>query len=241
MVDPAQKAGLAALVMVLCLVSDKPTVGLAAVFGMCGLATFWAAIPLRVFCGVLVAEAAFLLMTVGGVAVSIGASPSVGTWAFAVGPCWVGTSPSSLALAWRLATRALGSAAAMNFLALTTPLGDLLEVMRGLRLPVLLIDLMTVVYRFVFTLMDSLVRMHTAQESRLGYASFQRGMVSAGLLAGGLFVDACRRTRRLQTALESRGCSRDLRVLPITYRRDSGLYRVEAVLLCGLVMIWSLS
>ncbi|MCL4533580.1 MAG: cobalt ECF transporter T component CbiQ [Bacteroidetes bacterium] len=241
MVDPAHKAALAVSVMVLCLALDKPAVGLLAALGMWGMASCWAAIPFRVFAGVLMAEAAFLLMATVGVAISVGTAYSRSMWGFAAGPWWVGTDRASLELAAHLVTRALGSASALNFLALTTPLVDLLEVMRRLRLPPLLTDVMMVVYRFTFTLLESLVRMHTAQESRLGYVNFQRGMVSAGLLAGGLFVDSCRRTSRLQTALESRGHRGELRVLSIHYRSDPRLYWAGAILLGSLFFAWSLA
>lgn len=239
-VDPSHKVALAALVIALCLVLDKPAVGLVAALGMGALAVFWAGIPFRVFTGMLTAEGAFLLMSVAGVALSINTSFPASRWGFALGSWWVGTTEGSFAVAAHLATRALGSAAAMNFLALTTPLVDILEVMRRLRSPALLMDLMTVVYRFVFTLMDCLARMHTAQESRLGYASFHRGMASAGLLAGGLFMDACRRTQRLQTALESRGYDGALYVLPISYRRDPNLYWAGSLLLGSLLFAWRL-
>src|SRR5512133_338774 len=142
MVDPAHKLVLAVSVIVLCLVLDKPLVGLMAALGMWGLASCWAAIPPRVFGGVLAAEATFLLMAVAGVAVSVGSAPSSASpWGLAVGPWWVGTSQATLDLASRLVARALGGAAAMNFLALTTPLVDIMEVLRRLQLPPLLIDL----------------------------------------------------------------------------------------------------
>lgn len=242
MVDPAHKAALAASVIVLCLVLDKPLVGLMAALGMWALASCWAAIPVRVFGGVLAAEATFLLMAVAGVALSAGPTPSsAAAWGTAVGPWWVGTSQSSLELSARLVARALGGASAMNFLALTSPLVDLMEVMRRLRVPPLVIDLIVVVYRFAFTLLDTAARMHTAQESRLGYVNFRRGMASAGMLGGQLFLDAYRHSKRLQTALESRGYGGELRVLPAIYRTDPVVYCAGAILLGAMLWAWRLT
>ncbi len=239
-VEPAHKVVLALSVVLLCLLLDKPAVGLVAALGMWGLASGWAAVPIRVFGGMLMAESVFLLMAVAGVAVNLGMAPGPGGWGFVMGPWWVGTSHASLDLAWRLAARSLGSAAAMNFLAFTTPLADLLEVMRRLRLPALLIELMALVYRFLFVLLGSLARMRTAQECRLGYSSFRRGMASAGLLAGGLLLDSARRTQRLQMALDSRGGG-NLRVLPIPYRYDPRLWAAGTTLLGILLLVWRLT
>ena len=235
-VDPMYKAGLALLVIVLCLVLDRPMVGLLAAAWMWGLATYWGGLPGLLFGRVLLAEAAFLLLTVAGVAVSVSTIPPAIGWSWNLGPLWVGCSPASLETALRLATRALGGTAAMNFLALTTPLVDLIDALRRLKTPALLIDLMTLVYRFLFTLLESLTRIHTAQESRLGYVNLSRGMSSAGVLAGQLFVDACHRSRRLQIALESRGYSGELRVLPAEYRRDRWLPWLGAGIVASLFL-----
>ncbi len=217
------KAGLALTVIVLCLVLDRPMVGLLAAAWMWLLASRWGGLPVLLFGRVLFAEALFLLLAVVGVALSIATTPPEIGWSWNLGPLWVGCTPGSLDTALRLATRALGGTAAMNFLALTTPLVDVIDALRRLRTPALLIDLMTLIYRFLFTLLDSLTRIHTAQESRLGYVNLSRGMSSAGVLAGQLFVDACHRSRRLQIALESRGYSGELKVLPAAYRGDRWL------------------
>lgn len=241
-VDPAHKALVAAVVLTLCLVLDKPLVGLAAAAGMCGLACLWASMPPAVFARVLAAEAGFVLLAVLGIALSIGTGAQPPRlFSVAVGPVWIGTDSMSMSSAGRIAGRALGCVAAMNFLALTTPLVDLLEVARRLRLPPLLCDLVTVVYRFTFTLLETLGRMHRAQESRLGYVSLRRGVASAGLLGGQLLLDAYRRSRRLETALQSRGYHGELKVLPITYRADRQLCYAGAGIVAGLFLVWGLT
>lgn len=231
------KAGLALLVIVLCLVLDRPMVGLLAAVWMWGLASYWGGLPVLLFGRVLLAEALFLLLAVVGVALSVGTMPTEIGWSWNLGPLWIGCTPESLDTTLRLATRALGGTAAMNFLALTTPLVDIIDALRRLRTPALLIDLMTLIYRFLFTLLESLTRIHTAQESRLGYVNLSRGMSSAGVLAGQLFVDACHRSRRLQIALESRGYSGELRVLPAEYRTDRWLPWLGTGVIASLFLI----
>jgi cobalt/nickel transport system permease protein len=110
--------------------------------------------------------------------------------------------------------------------------------MRRWRVPELLIDLATLMYRFIFVLLESLERMLIAQESRLGYRTYRRGMVSAGLLGSQLFIDAYRRSQRLQTALEARGYDGVLRVLPGQYRRDPALLRVGLTAIVTLGLGW---
>jgi cobalt/nickel transport system permease protein len=150
------------------------------------------------------------------------------------------SSPEAVSQAIILVTRALGAASAMNFLALTTPLVDIVELLRRWHVPLILIDLMTVIYRFIFVLLETLNRIYIAQDSRLGYhTSYFRVMNSAAMLGSRLFIDAFQRSRRLQLALESRGYDGgDLRVLPSRYTFDHTLLWLGGAAVVSLVLAW---
>ena len=241
-IDPAYKAGLAFSVLLLCLVFSEPAVGILAVGWMFCLSVYLAGIPARTFGRVLLAEVTFLVLGTVGVVISLSATdPSgISTWIIRVGPIWISSSPNTLAQAVTIVTRALGAASAMNFLALTTPLVDIVELLRRWHVPVILIDVMTVIYRFIFVLLESLEKMYVAQDSRLGYnTSYFRAMNSAGLLGSRLFIDAFQRSRRLQIALDSRGYDGgDLRVLPSNYTSGRNLIWIGAVVMASLVLAW---
>jgi cobalt/nickel transport system permease protein len=227
--DPAYKAGFSLFVLVLCLTLNRPLVGAVAAAWMWILSIWWAQLPASLIRKVLLAEGAFLALSVAGVAVNI-----------RFHPFFLGMTADGLDSALLLFTRALGCASAMNFLALTTPLVDLLDLGRRLRLAPLLLDLMTLIYRFIFTLLESLERMRTAQDARLGYSGFWRGMSSAGSLAARLFVDAYQRSARVQIALEGRGYAGELRVLPGDYRRDGRVFLLAAIIALSMFFVWSL-
>jgi cobalt/nickel transport system permease protein len=234
--DPAQKGALAAFAILLCLLLDRPAVGLLTIGWMLALTTLWARVPPLVFGRTLLAEGLFLMLSVASVAVSVSRSQS-GPAVWQLGPLWLSTSPAALDLAARLFTRALGCAAALNFLILTTPLTDLIELLRRLRVPETLIELMTIIYRAIFVLLESLNRMRTAQDARLGFSSPQRAMRSAGLLGSQLFLDAYRRSRRLQVALESRGLDGPLRVIALDYTSDRRVWWIGGAMTASLVLV----
>jgi cobalt/nickel transport system permease protein len=238
-IDPAQKAALAVLVITLSLLLNHPLVGALAASWMWGITTLWAGVPGRVFGRLLLVESTFLALAVVGVALSVSAAPppSAG-WQWHIGTLWLSSSPAALAQALLLVCRALGGASAMNFLALTTPLVDIVELLRRLRVPALLIDLMTLIYRFIFVLLNRMDQMYTAQQSRLGYSTPWKGMKSAALLGSRLFVDAYQRSQRMQVALESRCYTGDLRVLPIRYRRDWRMMWIGVIMGVSLLVVW---
>ncbi len=238
--DPAYKAGLALAVILLCLTLNRPAVGLLAAGWMAGLLTGWAGVPSRTVLRVLLGEAAFLALAVGGVALSVSLGPTLpdgARWGWRLGPLWLTSSPTALELAATLASRALGCAAAMSFLALTTPLVDLVDLARRLHTPPLLVDLATLIYRFTFELLDTLERMRIAQSNRLGYADFRRGMASAALLASRLWLETYRRSQRLQIALEGRGYAGELRVLPNEYRRSTWVIGLALLVAASLLAV----
>jgi len=233
-VHPGQKSGLALLVIALCLALNEPLVGLLAAAWMTVLAVAWARLPLRVFGAAVLTEGFFLVFAVLSIAVSIHAGSSRWPLAFSI-------TPESFAAAQLPFTRALGSATAMLFLAFTTPLVDLLDLGRRAGAPVLLLDLATLIYRFIFVLLESLQRMVIAQETRLGYANMRRAMNSAALVASRLLIDTYQRSQRLQTALESRGYTGDLRVLPAEYQRSRLIWILMAALTASLFAVWRLA
>ena len=218
LVDPIYKVGLAMLVVLLCLVLDRPISNLLAIGWMAGLTVGMAKIPLGVFGRILLAEATFLMLTTIGIIVSISTQQPELIWQTKIGFLWFSASPDTIQQGVQLVTRALGAASALNFLALTTPLTDIITLLQRWNTPDYLIDLMTVMYRFIFVLLDTLEQMIVAQESRLGYhTSYRRAMSNAGQVGARLFMNSFQRSRQLETALTARGYDGELRVISPTY------------------------
>ncbi|MBM4427668.1 MAG: cobalt ECF transporter T component CbiQ [Chloroflexi bacterium] len=227
-IDPAQKAGFTALVIALCLLLNRPWVGVAAALSVWILSVGLGQVSAGVMRRVVLAEGIFLAASVAGVAVSV-----------RFDPFFIGMTPHGLDSALLLFSRSLGCVLAMNFLALTTPMIDLVDLGHRLRLSPLLLDLMTLIYRFIFTLLESLERIYTAQEARLGYGGFWRSMSSAASLAALLFVDAYRRSARVQVAIEGRGYDGNLRVLRNGYRWNMRLLFCMGATLLLMIFAWS--
>ena len=239
-VDPLQKASVAGVALLFCLTLNQPVVSFATIVWMVGAATIWARVPVRVVTHALLGELFFLCLSLLGLLVSIGAAPTQPVlFAWPLGSLWIYTSQTSLLLAAALLLRALGCATALNFLALTTPLVDLIELMRRLRVPDLLIDLMTISYRSIFVLLECIERTYLAQDSRLGYRNALRTWVSASNLGSRLFLETFRRSQQLGLALESRGyVGRALNVLPATYRRPWQAWMIALAIAITLLLFY---
>ncbi len=212
---PAYKAGCSFSALILCLGISRFGLSLFVLVVMLGLSIFWARLPARFVVRLTFVEGGFLLFGVLGVAISVSGIPSPG--AIAMGPLWFNLSAASVWSATNLLMRTLGCAAAMNFLALTTPTVDLIDLLRRMRVPAMLIELMSLMYRFIFVLLDSLDRMILAQEVRSGFRNWRSSMYSAAQIGTNLFIEAFRRSQRLEIALQGRAWDGNLRVLPQEY------------------------
>jgi len=115
------------------------------------------------------------------------------------------------------ALRSLAMLAALLGLVLTTPLPDLLTVLRRLHTPELLLDLMILSYRMQFVLQQAWTESHTAQSARLGYRGWRQAWRSTGLLAGQMAVQVWQRAAALQSAADARAYQGTLRFLPATH------------------------
>lgn len=123
----------------------------------------------------------------------------------------------------QLAARSLGALTALLFLALTTPMLDLIALLRRLKVPEVLLEIMVLCYRMLFVLSEALHNTQTAQAARLGYATPGLALRSLGSLTANLTLQIWQRSRDLQLAAQSRNNDGALRFLEPEYansRRD---------------------
>jgi cobalt/nickel transport system permease protein len=213
-VHPAEKIIFAALTIALCLASGAPLVCLLGL-GMATLAvTRGAGIPLRAYWHFLRLPFGFIIagvLTMAVVAVPGGGPDTLVAWP--MGPWHIGVTSASLAQAARVLAVSVASVGCTLFLALTTPMVDISDQLRRWHVPALFVELMLLVYRFIFVLLETAQAMHLAQESRMGYSTWGRSLRSVAMLASNLYLRSHARASALVTALSARGYTGELRVL----------------------------
>lgn len=116
-----------------------------------------------------------------------------------------GISDQSLLVGIRLILKALACVSCMYFICLTTPMTDILQALKKLKVPTVIISLMELIYRYIFVLLEEAEKMRTAQMSRLGYVNLKTSIKSAGQLIGTLFIKSYTKCDRVYSALQSRG------------------------------------
>ena len=115
-----------------------------------------------------------------------------------------GISPDSLHTGFKIFLRALGAVACLYFFSLNTPMNSFLSLLRK-HVPGIVVELMELMYRFIFIVWEEAGKIHTAQSSRLGYKGFVNSLKSLADLITSVFIRALRRVDRISVSLESRG------------------------------------
>lgn len=180
--------------------------GLALLVGLQILASVLGArVPLHTYLAVAAAPIGFLLLSC---ATRLAAPDADGAWQLHL---------ALLPTVAHDALRSLAVLAALLGLVLTTPMPDLLALLRRLRAPALLLDLMALSYRMLFVLRQAWEEGISAQQARLGHHGWRNRWRSTGLLGGQMAVQVWQRAASLQMAADARACQGSLRFLPTHY------------------------
>ena len=187
-----------------------------------------AAVPMRLYGRVALPGAAFLLLSCLTLLVSVQLDEhGAASWRYA---------PEMLPQVEAIAARALAALAALLSLVLTTPLPDLIGLLRRLRTPEILLDLMVLCYRMLFVFSATTRDIVSAQDARLGYSTRRRGLRSLGQLIASLSLGIWLRARALHRAALARNGDGPLRFLTPVYPQ-AGRDRLIALLAGGSLIV----
>lgn len=105
-----------------------------------------------------------------------------------IGNSFFGVKGESLVEAVILIFRVLACLSSTFFIALTTPINYLIKVFKKLKLPSVIIELIILIYRFIFVFLEESKEIIFAQEMRFGYMGIKNTYRSIGLLMKSLFI-----------------------------------------------------
>ena len=208
-VNPALKAGGCGGLLLFCLLARTSWLPLALFLGMAA-ATCAAGVKLRLYWSALTVPAAFLCASVLAMLWQYASAPG-GLASIPFFSGYLVLFPAAQAKACLVFFRALGAVSCLYFLSFTTPMPELLGVLRRLPVPDVVMDLAILIYRYLFVLLATYENMRDAAESRLGFSAPARSLRTTGVLYGNLLARSFRRAQACFDAMESRCCDGPIR------------------------------
>ena len=202
--NDSYKVAAACTALLLCLVLNRLEVSAAVLISM-GIVNVRAnQVPVRDYIGFLKIPIAFLVLGSAAIACGFSVKP-FGDYRIWLHWCYLYLTKEGIRQALELFFKAMGAVSAMYFLALSTSAGQLAGVLRKAHVPKIIVELMNMIYRFIFILTKVQRNMKTAAESRLGYVDFKTSCRSFGQTGGNLFLLSLRKADTYYDAMVSRG------------------------------------
>lgn len=216
-VHPGEKGLFALFCLTAALLSRTPLIPLAIGAALAAMTIIGAGIPWREYLRLAALPALFLFWSCLALAISFSGEgvplAHLPALKLTVSLSSRGLDQAELALA-----RSLGATFSLLFLALTTPMTEIMGLLRTLGAPRLLIELMTITYRQIFVFLEITGQIRAAQEARLGYASARLAMKSMAGLAGNILLRSISRARQNHQGLLARGYDSELLFLSPRHR-----------------------
>lgn len=147
--------------------------------------------------------------------------------------CW---SQSGMVLLGQMLTRTLATSACLYFVMLTIPFAVLLGVLQRIGLPLILQELLLLMYRFIFLLLAIASEIGIAQQSRNGYRNWKRSLYSLSSLVSQLLQRSMQHYHQFTLSTAARGFDGTFRVWSSQEYHTSPRYALEAVVGCAVLI-----
>lgn len=222
--NPMEKLTFAMMTICVCLWANNTLISIAVLLIMSWVTIRKGRTPIPIYVKLMLVPMSFLAIGVFTIAFGISHNQNSLIFGVPISDVYIGVTKTGIATATALFFKALGSVSCLYYLSLSTPMVDILSCLQKLKCPKLLVELMGLIYRFIFVLIETADNMYVAQSSRLGYSDIRTGFRSMGALVSTLFIRAYKRSDDLYTALEARGYEGELNVLEEPFQKNFKAY-----------------
>ena len=153
----------------------------------------------------------------------------------------VSVTHSGLQVLWNILAKAWLSILSLILLTSTTMVATLLTALEGLRMPRVIVMILSFMYRYIFVLVDEVMRMKQARDSRnLGGKRLWQ-MRTIGNMIGTLFIRSYERGERVYAAMAARGFDGQTRTLDrLRFRKADAYFGISLSLVLVLTGVASL-
>lgn len=173
-------------------------------------------------------------VTVGALTVAVQFSSSAeGIFSLPLPGYYLVMTAQGAAQGIRLLLQSMAGVSCVYFLYLSTTVNALLGLLERLHTPKLFTELMLLIYRFIFVLIELCKQIDLAQKARLGNIGLCSSLRSMGLLGASVLFGAFKRSNEILTAMESRGYDGTLAyTAPVIFATGR-----QRALLCGYLLL----
>lgn len=210
--NPAFKVVFSVLTLLLCIVLNNPYVSVAVIMAMSYLTIVKGGLPLNEYLPILTIQLGFILLGTVAIAVDFSRQP-LGQYNLNLGFCYVFTSQAKLMEMAFLLLKVFAAISALQMMIVSTLSSEIISVLRKAHVPKIIIELMNMIYRYIFILTDVYIKMKNSAEARRGYCDFKTSCYTFGGIASNMLLISLKKANSYYDAMEARCYDGDLMFL----------------------------
>ena len=227
----------AVTILILCIVLNNPYVSVTVIIAMAYVTIVKGGLPIGEYLYVLAIPAAFIFISTVTIAIDFSKQP-MGEYNVYLGFCYVFTSKIMLEKAILLLLKVFAAISALQAMTLSTPSCEIISVLRKAHVPKLIIELMNMIYRYIFILMDVYTKMKNSAESRLGYCDLKTSYYTFGNIASNMLITSFKKANSYYDAMEARCYDGELLFLQEDKKVEGIQIVVVIVFIICLILLW---
>lgn len=200
---PGFKTGFSMLMLLFCIFADNPWISCILIAASAIITVALGGLSIRQYLSVLTIPAAFIFLGSIAVAVDFSREPA-GNYNLYLYWGYLYLTRAGIQKTVFLILKVFGAVSCMFVMTLSTPSHELFTVLRKAHCPQLIVELMHMIYRYIFILLEVQRKMRISAESRLGFCDFKTSCYSFGQIASNLFIVALKKANAYYDAMEAR-------------------------------------
>jgi cobalt/nickel transport system permease protein len=191
------------LILILCIALDNPYVSVVVIIAMAYLTIVKGGISVHAYLSVLSIPIVFIILGTITIGIDFSRRP-MGQYNLYLGFFYVFTSQAKLKEMLFLVLKVFAAISALQMMALSTPSSEIIYVLRKAHVPKIIVELMDIIYRYIFILMDAYTKMKNSAESRLGYCDFKTSCNTFGGIVSNILIVSMKKAEAYYDAMEAR-------------------------------------
>ena len=233
------KVTFSVLVMILSIVLNHPYVSVAIIYSMAYITVVKGRLPIKTYVSFLAIPLSFILLGTFTIAIDFSKYP-IGQYNIHLGFFYIYTSMVRLKNMLFLILKVFAAVSALQMMTLSTPSNEIIACLRKIHVPKLMIELMNLIYRFIYILLDVHRQMKNSAEARLGYCDFKTSCLTFGNIASNMLVVSLKKANEYYNAMEARCYDGELLFLEEEKKICRKHLIIAAVFISTLFLIWGL-
>lgn len=237
-INPGFKVAFSILALVFVLAADRLAISLLIFAGMYYLTVFKGRVSSHTYLSLMGIPLVFAVITVLTIALNF-SRQAVGEYRLHLFFFYIYTTRAALWKAFCLLCKIFSAVSCMYFMSLSTPVNEIICVLQQCHLPSLITELMNMIYRFIFILLEVQQKMSVSARARLGYINSRTSLRTFGNIGSNLFIVSMKKANSYYDALLARCYDGQLRFLAEEKPVNRKLIFYAGLYFAALIAIWA--